>query len=126
MCILAAVLNLWMCYYVHKHNTSHKSAVREGLEYEGVVGGVGDDRNLSRRLGEGYEYEQVGGGKGERSYLHGGWRRRRERGEHFPTQGKGSLQAEYLAAQTNLIYKLASRSLHSQLYGVLEVLKQRA
>ena len=52
--------------------------------------------------GERHEYEQVGGGKGERSYLHAGWRRRRERGEHFPTQGEGSLQAECLAAQTNL------------------------
>ena len=76
----AAVLILWMCYYVHIHNTSHHPAVREGLEYEGVVGGVGDAAETSGTSagGEGHEYEQVGGGEGEISHLHGGWRRRRE------------------------------------------------
>ena len=38
MYTLAAVLILWMCFYVHKHNTSHQPAVKEGL---GVIGGGG-------------------------------------------------------------------------------------
>ena len=77
----AAVLILWMCYCVHKHNTSHHPAVREGLEYEGVVGGVGDAAETSGTSagGEGRDmstnrwgeargryptYMEVGGGGG--------------------------------------------------------------
>jgi hypothetical protein len=70
VCLLAAVLFLWRCYYVkhHKYNTSQHTAEGEGHEYEEVdrgEGGVAMSDPVYTEVGGG---GGGGGGGGEASF----------------------------------------------------------